>query len=82
VCPDQRLGEVLRDTTLRFQTFSGVLPMFRVANPISLPTGAVAFDKSQFGTGDMGAVWYVTYQYDSVFMMAPGSFVTVSTTIH
>ena len=81
VCPDQRLGELLRDTTLRFQTFSGVLPMFRVASPISLPTGAVAFDKSQFGTGDTGAVWYVTYQYDSVFMMAPGSFVTVSTTL-
>lgn len=82
ICPTARLGELQRDSFIVTSTQSGLLPASRRPTPISLPTWAVAFDKSQFpGDEGLGSVFYVTYQLDSVLMMVPGQSLSSSRTL-
>ncbi len=81
-CPPSRLNELQRGSYIEFVTNSGFSPMFRRPAPISLPTGAIAVDKSQFsGSEVLGMSFYVTYQLDSLLVAPPGQSSTSSKTL-
>lgn len=82
VCPPARMGDLRRDSLLVFTTRSGVSPSYRSAVPSSLPSSALAFDRSQFPDGgDAGSVFYVTYHEDSVLIAVPGQTPNISSTL-
>lgn len=82
ICPPERMGDLLRDSTLVFTTRSGLSPSYRAAVPSSLPSSAIAFDRSYFADGgDSGSVFYVTYRQDSLVVAVPGQTPNISTTL-
>ncbi|HEU4385104.1 MAG TPA: hypothetical protein VFR85_16590 [Anaeromyxobacteraceae bacterium] len=82
ICPPERLGDLQRDSTLIITTRSGVSPTFRASVPSSLPSSAIAFDRSYFPDGgDSGSVFYVTYRQDSLLVAVPGQTPNISTAL-
>jgi hypothetical protein len=66
-------GRPKRDSTILFNTQSGLIQWSRQPSTLSLPTSAIALDKSRFPDGgDLGTVFYVTYFGDALCEIPPG----------
>jgi hypothetical protein len=82
ICPPARLSELQRGSTLQFFSVSGVDPWSRRPVPVSLPTSAVALDKSQFPeSAVLGASFYLGYQLDTLLMTPLGQDVNQTKTL-
>ena len=82
ICPAARMSDLLRDSTLVFTTIAGVSPSSRYPTPSSLPSSAIALDRSQFADGgSIGSVFYVTYRQDAVLAAIPGQTLNISSAI-
>lgn len=82
ICPAARMTDLLRDSSLVFTTVSGLSPSSRYPTPTSLPSSAIALDRSQFADGEgIGSVFYVTYRQDAVLAAIPGQTLNISSAI-
>ena len=82
ICPLARMNELLRDSVVVFGTRSGVSPTLRQPVPLSLPSSAIAVDRSQFPDGDLsGSVLYVTYHQNAILVAVPGQTSNISSTL-